>query len=196
MTREEYMKRLQYRLRRLPKEDYDKAVSYFTEYFEEAGRENESQAIEDLGEPEMAADQIVREFAVENAKEPVKDVKRSFSAVWIGILAVFAAPIGLPLALAFGAVGFAFALVVICFIFCIFVLAFSVAVSAVPCIVISIWLLFTSFADGVATLGIGLIGLGVGSWLVMGSIALSKWLMHVITRLFGSIAKGGKRYEK
>ncbi len=51
MNRNEYMQRLKDRLRRLPKEDYNKALSYFTEYFEEAGQENESQAIEDLGSP-------------------------------------------------------------------------------------------------------------------------------------------------
>ena len=48
MNRDEYMQCLKYRLRRLPKEDYDKAVSYFTEYFEEAGPENEAQAIRSL----------------------------------------------------------------------------------------------------------------------------------------------------
>lgn len=195
MTREEYMRRLRYRLRRLPREDYNKAVSYFEEYFDDAGAENEAQAIEDLGEPEMAADQIVREFAVENAREPVKNVKRGFSAVWIGILAVFAAPIGLPLALAFGAVCFAFALVIAAFVFCIFLMAFAVVISAIPCIVISIWLLFTSFADGVATLGIGLISLGAGSFLVMGSITLGKWLMYAVTRLFGRIVRGGSYHE-
>lgn len=196
MTREEYMKRLRHRLRRLPKEDYDKAVSYFTEYFEEAGQENVAQAIEDLGEPELAADQIIRELAVENAKEPVKDVKRSFSAVWIGILAVFAAPIGLPLILAFGAVGFALAIVAVVFVFCIFVLALSVAVAAVPCIIGSVFILFTSFSDGIATLGMGLIFLGVGIWMVMGSYIFGRWFLHMITRLFGKIAKGGKHHEK
>lgn len=196
MTREEYMKRLEHRLRRLPREDYNKAVSYFTEYFEDAGPDNEAQAIEDLGEPEMAADQIVREFAVENAKEPVKTVKRSFSAVWIGVLAVFAAPVALPLALAFGAVCLAFALVVIAFVFSVFLMAFAVAVSSVPCMVIGIWLSFTSFADGVATLGIGLISLGAGSFLVMGSITLGKWLMHAVTCLFGRIVRGGTYHEK
>ena len=57
MNKDEYIKRLEYRLRRLPKEEYDKAISYFTEYFEEAGPENEIQATQDLGTPEMAADQ-------------------------------------------------------------------------------------------------------------------------------------------
>ena len=110
MNREQYMERLRHRLKRLPKEDYERAVAYFTEYFEEAGAEREAQAIEDLGSPELAADQIIRDFAVENAAEPVRDVKKGFSALWIGILAVFAAPVALPLALAFGAVLLAFVL--------------------------------------------------------------------------------------
>lgn len=78
MNRTEYMEHLQRRLRRLPKEDYDRAIAYFTEYFEEAGPEREAQAIEDLGSPELAADQIVRDFAVENAASPTKNVKRAF----------------------------------------------------------------------------------------------------------------------
>lgn len=55
MTKKEYMKKLAYQLRRLPKEDFDKAMDYFEEYFEDAGIENEQKAIEDLGAPEEAA---------------------------------------------------------------------------------------------------------------------------------------------
>ena len=35
MTKKEYMKKLAYQLRRLPKEDFDKAMDYFEEYFED-----------------------------------------------------------------------------------------------------------------------------------------------------------------
>ena len=104
MNRDEYMKQMRHHLRRLPKEDYDRAIEYFEEYFEEAGPDHEQQAIEDLGSPEIAADQIIRDLAMENAAKPNVSVKRGMSAVWVGILAVFAAPIGLPLALAAGAV--------------------------------------------------------------------------------------------
>ena len=48
MTKTEYMKILTHNLRRLPKEDYDRAIEYFEEYFAEAGPENEQQAIADL----------------------------------------------------------------------------------------------------------------------------------------------------
>ena len=196
MNRDEYMKRLEYRLRRLPKEDYDKAVSYFTEYFEEAGPDKESQAIEDLGSPEMAADQIIRDFAMENANRPVKDVRRGISAVWVGILAVFAAPIGVPLALTFGILALTFVFVILMLVFCVFILTLSVAVSAIPCIVIGVWMLFTSFADGIATIGIGLLGLGIGYWLLIGSAALGKGVLRLMTRLFGKAAEGRKHYSE
>ena len=191
MNREEYMKCLTHRLRRLPKEDFDKAISYYTEYFEEAGPENEAQAIHDLGSPELAADQIIRNIAAENAKEPIKDVRHGFYAVWIGILAVFAAPIGIPLALTLGILALTFVFLILVLIFCVFVVTISVAVSAIPCIVIGVWMLFTSFADGMATIGIGLIGLGIGYWLIVASVALGNGALHLMTRLFGRVAKGG-----
>lgn len=188
MNRDEYMKSLTYKLRRLPKEDYDKAISYFIEYFEEAGPDNESQAIHDLGSPKLAADQIIRDIAMENAKEPVRDVRRGVSAVWIGILAVFAAPVGIPLALTLGVLALVFVLLILLLIFCVFAIAVSVAVSSVPCIIIGIWMLFTSFADGIATIGVGLVGLGIGYWLIAGSVALGKRILHLATHLFGRIA--------
>ena len=35
MTRKEYMEQLKKYLKRLPKEDYDNAIEYFSEYFED-----------------------------------------------------------------------------------------------------------------------------------------------------------------
>ena len=64
MTKKEYMKKLAYQLRRLPKEDFDKAMDYFEEYFEDAGIENEQKAIEDLGAPEEAASALILDLAL------------------------------------------------------------------------------------------------------------------------------------
>lgn len=38
MSREEYLRALSRELRRLPKDEYEKAMDYYVEYFEEAGR--------------------------------------------------------------------------------------------------------------------------------------------------------------
>ena len=73
MTKKEYMKKLAYQLRRLPKEDFDKAMDYFEEYFEDAGIENEQKAIEDLGAPEEAASALILDLAQENAVKPPKN---------------------------------------------------------------------------------------------------------------------------
>ena len=43
MTRQEYMEELKKYLKRLPQEDFDNAIEYFSEYFEEAGPEKEQQ---------------------------------------------------------------------------------------------------------------------------------------------------------
>ena len=66
MTKTEYMKLLSKKLRRLPKEDYNRAVEYFEEYFAEAGPENEQQAIRDLGSPEEAARELIINLAEQN----------------------------------------------------------------------------------------------------------------------------------
>ena len=88
MTKSEYMKKLSYSLRRLPKEDFNQAIDYFEEYFAEAGEENEQQAIEDLGSPEDAAKELIMNLAEKNMEQPPKTVKHSFKAVWIGILGI------------------------------------------------------------------------------------------------------------
>lgn len=88
MTKSEYMKKLSYSLRRLPKEDFNQAIDYFEEYFAEAGEENEQQAIEDLGSPEDAAKELIMNLAEKNMEQPPKTVQHSFKAVWIGILGI------------------------------------------------------------------------------------------------------------
>lgn len=88
------------------------------------------------------------------------------------------------------------AVLIFALILCVFIATISVAVSAIPCIIIGIWMLFTSFADGVATLGAGFIGLGISILLFMGSIGLGKGLLRMVTCLFGRIAKGGIKHEK
>ncbi|MCI8639725.1 MAG: DUF1700 domain-containing protein [Coprococcus sp.] len=193
MNREEYMKCLRHRLRRLPKEDFNKAIAYFEEYFEDAGPEAEQQAVADLGSPEAAADSIIRDLAVRNSTEPEQqNIKKGFSNIWVGILAVCALPIGLPLALCAGALLFAAIMVVLSLLFGLFVTAFALAATSIPCVVVGVVFLFTSPANGLATIGMGLIGGAVGLWLLKGSEELSRNFLNRMTRLFGRIAKGGK----
>ena len=42
MNRETYLKELRKYLKRLPKDDYENAMEYFTEYFDDAGNDEEA----------------------------------------------------------------------------------------------------------------------------------------------------------
>ena len=66
MTRTEYLNQLKHYLKRLPHTDYEEAMDYFKEYFEEAGPENEAQVIQDLGNPKEAAYEILSQLLKKN----------------------------------------------------------------------------------------------------------------------------------
>lgn len=195
MTKNEYMQILAQKLRRLPKEDYDKAIAYFEEYFEEAGPENEAQAILDLGTPEDAANELIIDLAVRNTQEPPKTVKRGLSAVWVGILGICAAPIALPIAFSVIVVILALLFSVLAFIFSIFFAAVAVTAGGLVGIFGGCILLFSAFADGVATIGFSLCVLGLGIAFIYGSILLCRWVLRKVSKLLGKVTKGGKKHE-
>lgn len=70
MTKERYLKELGHYLRHLPKYEYDNAMAYFTEYFEDAGPENEQSVIADLGSPKQAAKEMFGKVASERSGWP------------------------------------------------------------------------------------------------------------------------------
>ena len=193
MTKTEYMKVLSKKLRRLPKEDYERAVEYFEEYFEDAGLENEQKAIEDLGTPEEAARELIMDLAEENADKPPKTVKRGMRAIWIGILGICAAPIALPLALVFIILIACAFLVVFCVLLCIVIAGVSVAAGGIISAIAGAAVLFQSFADGICNLGFGLGCFGAGLLFTYGSILLFGWTVRKLSVFLGQITKGGRK---
>lgn len=61
MTRAEYLSELESHLIALPKEERDMAVSFYEEYFDEAGPENVQSVIDELGKPFNLARSIIGE---------------------------------------------------------------------------------------------------------------------------------------
>lgn len=197
MNKTEYMEELSKRLRHLPKEDYEKAIEYYEEYFADAGPENEAQVIEDLGTPEFAARQLVTTIAINNTKEPAPNMKKGLSAVWVGILAVCAAPIALPLA-------FAIALVIFMFIFTILMLLAAFGLSGAAFVIsgpLSIIAGFTLITESlpvfISCLGLGLLSLGLGLLICYGAFRLCQKFLTGMIYLFGHLVrKGGNKNEE
>ncbi len=77
MTREEYLKELDANLITLPKEERDMAVSFYSEYFDDAGPEKEQATIEELGKPYNLAMSIIGETSLYSKSKVYQDYKMS-----------------------------------------------------------------------------------------------------------------------
>lgn len=195
MTKNEYMNTLANKLHRLPKEDYHKAIAYFEEYFAEAGEENEQQAIKDLGDPKYAANELIMNLALKNAKQPPKTLKHGFASVWIGVLAVCAAPVALPLAggllvTALGLIG-----AVLLVILGLFLAAVLVAASGIIAAFSGGILLFSAFADGLSNIGLGFIALGAGILLTYSAFIFCRWFLRRTSKSLGNTTRRRKEHE-
>ena len=197
MTKKEYMKKLAYQLRRLPKKDYDKAMDYFEEYFEDAGTEHEQKAIQDLGTPEEAASALILDLAQEIAAKPPKTMKRRFSALWIAVLALFAAPIALPLALGILAVIGAVILGILAVVGGILISALAAVAGSILGIIGGIAIIPQTFGGGLITIGFSLMMIGCGILVTYFTILLARWLIVKLAGLLGRLVRrGGRRHEE
>ncbi len=68
MNKYEFLSRLRNALSALPNEERDAAMSYYEEFFSDAGEDNEQAVIASLGTPEELARSIISENTAENVK--------------------------------------------------------------------------------------------------------------------------------
>ncbi len=68
MKKETFLKELEYLLQDIPDEDKEEALSYYRDYLEEAGSENEDEVMEEFGSPERVA-AIIRADITGNLKD-------------------------------------------------------------------------------------------------------------------------------
>ncbi|MCY7192129.1 DUF1700 domain-containing protein [Streptococcus gallolyticus] len=183
MTKVEYLAKLDKYLRKLPKEDYQEAMDYFSEYFEEAGPENEAQVIAELGTPKEAARDIISRLLGEKIIDQEKTPKSRVSMVWLAILAVIITPVALPLAL-------------VLFLAVITILALGVAAIAVVLslgvafLTSGIYMLFDSwsylnisFSATALSFGLGLLALGLSLLTLLAAGAVCKVVGRSIVNL-------------
>lgn len=193
MNRQEYMHLLKNRLERLPKEDFEKAIDYYEEYFDEAGVENEAKAIENLGTPSDAADQIIRDMALSYSKEPVKNVKAGFNTLRVVLLSLGTAPLTLPILL----VGVLAIVVVIIVILAVFLTLVFAAMSGVLVGLLTMIAGCTVIVDNIPVfincLGIGLMYTGLGLALTYVSCLFGRKSLGWLIRVFGKIVRIGGR---
>ena len=162
MNRREFMNSLREELSKLPPEERDAAVEYYEEYFDEAGWENEQEVIDQLGSPKKVAGQIKSEYAVRLFDETEKpSARKGLSAVWYVIIGICSAPVSIPFALCLGILAITIFIAVICCIIGVFAGLIGAAIGSLACVIVGIMAIPVALSTAVLMIGVGLGGLGV-----------------------------------
>lgn len=202
MDKREYLAQLASHLKDLANDEFEDAMHYVEEYFDEAGIDNEQRVIDELGSPAKYAAQIKASSTIkENIREPRRAVKPSsgIKTVWYIIAGICALPIALPLLAVVVALIFAFLAIVFAIIVTIIAITFAAYVSAIPLFISSFPLFAVSVPNGFMALGASIVLLGIAifvtSIVIMIFSHFIPWVIRVLSNLFNSL-KGGRRYER
>lgn len=195
MTRTEYLAQLDNYLKKLPAKDYQEAMDYFTEYFDEVGPEGEAAAIAELGNPKEAAHEIIINLLdkkIEEDSQEASSVKNSKQIVQIAILSILAAPLAIPLLILALTLVFTFFLLVS-------VLAFVMAVFTFAMLLLGASLIWDSLTLGMATsipafalsLGMSLLALGMAGLFYLSIGPILRFIKLSFVKLAQALARKG-----
>ena len=103
MNQNQFLAELARQLKNLPQTERDNALSYYEEYFRDADTSKNEDVTAIFGDPSAVAAKIIGEYTPQNGEVPVnyeiKAKKSGTKKILTIILAVFAAPIVMPIAI-------------------------------------------------------------------------------------------------
>ena len=193
MTKTEYLAKLTKYLRKLPQKDYEEALEYFMEYFEEAGPENEAQVIAELGTPKEAAHEVITRLLDEKIIEDKSSLRNKTTILWIAILAVLASPVALPILLFFLAMLMTLLMIIFAVIVTALALTFALLISGVYTFFTSFSLSSVSLASTLFGVGLGLLMFGGALLLLFASFEICKLFVKLTTLLIKWLIKKGRK---
>ena len=191
MSKEEYLNQLHKYLRKLPKQDYDDAMDYFEEYFQETDEAGAQKLIEEMGTPKEAARELIANLLDETYMSDENNDRMGTSGkqsskggtFWVACLAILALPVGAPLLLVILAV---LACVLVCVaiaLVCVFIFAICLLLVGGKLWIRGLFAITTSVSGFAMVSGCGLFAFGIGILLVILTIYLCKWCGFLFVRL-------------
>ena len=204
MSREEYLNQLHKYLRKLPRQDYEDAMEYFTEYFQETDEEGAAELMKELGTPKEAARELMANLLnkkledhqnYETNGQTIAEQKGSGKhMVWIALLVLFAAPVGAPLLAALAAVVLALVVCVFAILLCVVLFAACLVLIGGKILVRGILAAPFSMSGFAMLTGSGLLAMGAGILGALLCVYLCKWSIILIAKLVRRIT--GRKRER
>ena len=186
LTKEEYLAQLKKYLKKLPKEDYNNAMDYFTEYFEDAGPEGEDTLIKELGTPKEAAYEILDNLITEKRKDPDTPIWKIISLTF---LAICAAPIGGTLALTMITLAFAAILVIASGLLAILAFGIAFALIGGKLFIRGVITITASLSGASLISGAGLFSIGISILAILAVVCFCKWIVLVLAHFIQNMGK-------
>jgi uncharacterized membrane protein len=187
-----YVKKLERELRKLPYEEREDAVRYYTEYFAEAGIEREREIIERLGPPqrvaaEIRADAALREIQEKTARREKIKARDSIAAAGLGAASMLAMPVARPLAVLAFVLGIIALVACVVVVVAIYIVAGAAVIGGGLTCAGSVMLFAQDTSVGMYYGGIGLATLGAGIAVGTLNYLLGRAVFKGIANLSGRI---------
>lgn len=184
MSKKEFLDKVEYLLRDIPREEREEAMQYYRSYFEDAGIEKEQSIIEELGSPEKVADAVKADFS----SAPVVYEKKTFEGkskeeksdtgkIWKVALIVVVIVAALPVIFTAGSFLFGILMSVFGAFIGIAVLLFLILGS-------SLVILFKGISLTAAATGLGLMLAGGGILGIVFSVVVFAGIIKIVVMLF------------
>lgn len=190
MTKAELAAALRARLAGLPEDDIQKAIDYYSEAVDDCIEDGmiEDEAVASLGSPDDIAEQIMLDAPLSSlVRARVARPQRRLRA-WEIVLIILGAPIWLSLAVAAASVVLAVYLTLWSVIVAFFAVALSFGVCLLGGIAGGVLLLVRgSPLTAVALLGAGLLLGGLGIFVFIGTVALTRLLLRLCAGLWRAV---------
>ena len=175
MDRNSFILELRKHLTGIPQSEMEDILTYYEEYFTEAGIENEEQVISELGSPRDVAMKVLGDYTLKNAESSEKPAKKWTKMIWVAILGIFAAPIALPIAIALVIVIIALLIAFGSILIGFFSVAISLFAGGILAIIGGFSLIISEPATSIFFIGFGCVSLGVGVLLSLGTFVFGRY---------------------
>ncbi len=203
MNRIEFMRQLEVLLSGITKDDQVDALQYYNDYFDEAGTENESDVIQELGSPEKVA-KIIRESLGQDGENNSEYSERGYSdtrfeekdellsknreknkipilLLILGVLFI-GIPVVLPLGLSGISVVFAIIVTILSLIFAVLIAGVALVVSGVAIIIYGLINVAASVAQSFIVIGTGLLLIVFGALVSYAGYGVMRWSVNLIKK--------------
>lgn len=192
MTKSTFMSILKKKLERLPKEELYNITNYYEEYFQDSDK-SEDEVIAELGSPSIIASEILSDYAISDRGNDLSLPNK----ILMAILAILAAPIGIPLIIVGITILFSIGVCIFSFLIAISAAILAIIFSGFACFVTAFAVILISPAISCFYIGSGLVITGISMLLVLGIAYIfpkvSLFLKSLISKVISMINLYRKR---